>query len=325
MVLIFCVIVCNEYVMIFQQLRASITGNFASESDKWRDYLEVRVVDIRQFLAVCNFFLQMASEHPRACLNGMSWNPAISNQAISSGSRHLIVGDSLVRDLNEILVNGQTTVLFFGVASMVQALKMMEFQSEDQLDTLIVMLGINDISRTPITPESRWEPLLVCHLSELKEKYKQRLVVLWAIPHNQEVGTSVADFKNGNVTRWNEMTRNLVRSNPGELRFMNQKNTLRMTDYLVLTRDRIPFNTLQELRWINDAFQTKVEEIEKEFRATDYLALTSLTGRNRVRSNVPEPFANRLGPLASDASGNRKAEDCSPSSKTNNGKPAGNT
>ena len=85
----------------------------------------------------------------------MSWDPAISNQTIPSGTHHLIVGDNLVRDLNEIFVSGQTTVLSFGGASMAQAIKTMEFQNEDQLNTSIVMLGTNDISRDPVTPESR--------------------------------------------------------------------------------------------------------------------------------------------------------------------------
>ena len=64
--------------------------------------LRYRVVDIMKNLAVRNFLLQMAAEHLRTCLNGMSRNPAISNQATPSGSRHLIVRVSLVRDLNEI-------------------------------------------------------------------------------------------------------------------------------------------------------------------------------------------------------------------------------
>ena len=54
-----------------------------------------RVVDVRKNLTVRNQFVQVATEHPRACLNGMSWNPAITNQAIPSGSRHLVIGDSL--------------------------------------------------------------------------------------------------------------------------------------------------------------------------------------------------------------------------------------
>ena len=82
----------------------------------------------------------------------MGWNPAISNQTIPPGNRHLVIGDSLVRDLNEIFVNGQTTVLSFGEASMSQVIKMMDFEGEDYLDTLVIMLGTNDVSRAPVTP-----------------------------------------------------------------------------------------------------------------------------------------------------------------------------
>ena len=145
-----------------------------------------RVVDIRKNLTVRNQFVQVATEHPRACLNGMGWNPAISNQAIPSGSRHLVIGDSLVRDLNKIFVNGQTSVLSFGGTSVAQVIKMMEFQGEDHLDTLVIMLGTNDVLGAPVTPESKWEPLLVCLLNELK-KYRPRLVVLCTIPQNPEM------------------------------------------------------------------------------------------------------------------------------------------
>ena len=257
--------------------------------------LRSRVVDVKKNLEVLNLFLQVAAEHPRACLNGMGWNPAKSNQAILPGSRHLVVGDILVRDLNEIFVSGQTTVLSFGGASVAEVIKMMAFHGEDQLDTLVIMLGTNDVSRAPVTPEGTWEPLLVCLLNELKEKYRPRLVVLCTIPQNP-----VADFMNGNVTRWNDMTRNLVRSNSSELRLMDLENTLRMTDHLALTRDGKRFNTAQGRRWINDVFKTKLEEMEQELRTTDSLSRTSSTRGGRVGGNVPEPLASRLVPLAMD-------------------------
>ena len=166
-----------------------------------RTYQKTRVVDIRKNLMTRHQFTQVAAEHPRACLNDMSWNPATSDQVIPPGSRHLIIADSLVRDLNEIFVYGQTTTLSFGGASVAQVIKMMEFQSEDHLDTLVIMLGTNDVSRAPVTPECKWEPLLVCLLNELKEKYRPRFVVLCTIPQNPLMGTTVADFMNGNVTR----------------------------------------------------------------------------------------------------------------------------
>ena len=72
-----------------------------------------RVVYIRKNLTVRNQFVQVAAEHPRACLNGMGWDHAISNQAIFSGSRHLDIGDSFMRDVDEIFVNGQTPAPIF--------------------------------------------------------------------------------------------------------------------------------------------------------------------------------------------------------------------
>ena len=264
-----------------------------------RTYQKSRVVDIRKNLMTRHQFTQVAAEHPRACLNDMSWNPATSDQVIPPGSRHLIIGDSLVRDLNEISVYGQTTTLSFGGASVAQVIKMMEFQSEDHLDTLVIMLGTNDVSRAPVTPECKWEPLLVCLLNELKEKYRPRFVVLCTIPQNPLMGTTVADFMNGNVTRWNEMIRNLVRNNPGELRLLDLENTLRMIDHVALTKDGIYFNTQRGRHWMNDVFQTQLREMEQESRATSSLARTSsTTGGSRIRASVPESLVNRLGPLA---------------------------
>ena len=100
---------------------------------------------------------------------------------------------------------------------------------------------------------------------------------------------------NGSVTRWNEITRGLVRTNPSELRLMDLEN---MIDHLTLTRDGIYFNTQQGRRWINDVFETLLREIEQDLRTTSSLARTSSTGGGRVRGNVPESLANRLGPLA---------------------------
>ena len=263
-----------------------------------RTYQKSRVVDIRKNLMTRHQFTQVSAEHPRACLNDMSWNPATSDQVIPPGSRHLIIGDSLVRDLNEIFVYGQATTLSFGGASVAQVIKMMEFQSEDHLDTLVIMLGTNDVSRAPVTPESKWEPLLVCLLNELKEKFRPRFVVLCTIPQNPLVGTTVADFMNGNVTRWNEMIRDLVRNNPGELRLLDLENTLRMIDHIALTRDGIHFNTQRGRHWVNDVFQTQLRQVEQESRANSSLARTSSTGGSRIRASVPESLVNRLGPLA---------------------------
>ena len=108
-----------------------------------------RVIDIRKDLNTRRTFVQVAAEHQRACLNGMSWNPTTIHQQVPTGSQHLIIGDNLVRDLTEILVVGQTTAISFGGASVAQVIKMMELQNDDRVDTLILMIGTNDLSRNP--------------------------------------------------------------------------------------------------------------------------------------------------------------------------------
>ena len=65
-------------------------------------------------------------------------------------------------------------------------IQMMEFQDEDLLDTLTIMIGTYDISRIPVKPDTRWELLFVRLFNELKEKYKPRLVVLCTDPHNRD-------------------------------------------------------------------------------------------------------------------------------------------
>ena len=202
--------------------------------------------------------MQVFAEHPRACLNGMTWNPATIHQPVPSGSQHLIIGDSLVRDLKDILVE-QTAVISFGGASVAQVIKTIELQNEDRVDTLNLMIGTNDVSRNLVTPEAKWESLLICLLNELKEKYRPKTVALRTIPFNSDAGSPVADYLNGNVTKWNVVVRNLTAENPSELRLMDVESALRMVDHGALTRDGIHFNTQSGIQWMNDAFQTRIE------------------------------------------------------------------
>ena len=128
-----------------------------------------RLVDIRKDLNTRKIFIQVAAKHPRACLNGMSANLATINQPVPTGRQHLIIGDCLVNDLTEIPVVDQLTAISFGGASVAQVIKMMELQNDERVVTLILVIGTNDVSRNPVTPEPKWEPLLVRLLNELKE------------------------------------------------------------------------------------------------------------------------------------------------------------
>ena len=61
---------------------------------------------------------------------------------------------------------------------MAQVIKMMELQNDDRVDSLILMIGTNDVSRNPVIPDEKWEPLLVRLLTDMKVKYRPRLEAL---------------------------------------------------------------------------------------------------------------------------------------------------
>ena len=122
------------------------------------------------------------------------------------------------------------------------------------------------MSRSPVILVAKWEPLLVCLLIELKEKYRTSLVALCTIPLNPDYGSPIADFMNGNVTRWNAMVRKLIAENSNKLRLMDIESALRMVDHSALRRDRIPVNNKQGRQLINEAFQTKIEVMEAELQ-----------------------------------------------------------
>ena len=90
-------------------------------------------------------------------------------------------------------------------------------------------------------------------------------MVSCTIPHNIDAGSPVAEFMNGNVTQWNVLIRNLTTGNPNELRSMDVESTLRMVAHSALTKIRIHFDTQPGIQWIQDALQTRLEEMAEDF------------------------------------------------------------
>ena len=82
----------------------------------------------------------------------MSWNAATVHQPVPTGSQHLTIGDSSIRDLTKILVVGQSTAIAFGRASVAQVIKMMELHNDDRVETLI-NLGRDGDTMEHVGPE----------------------------------------------------------------------------------------------------------------------------------------------------------------------------
>ena len=162
------------------------------------------------------------------------------------------------------------------------------------------MIGNNGVSRKPVTHKAKWESLLICLLDELNEKYRMSIVCLCTIPLNPDAGSPIADFMNGNATQCYTMIRNLIADNPSKLRLMDVETALRRVDHSALTRDGIHFNTQQGIQWINDAFQTKMTEMQAEVRMM-VNPVVRCSPAVRVESHVPQPLAIRLEPLTTEA------------------------
>ena len=90
-----------------------------------------RVFDVQKINQVKNNFTGVSDADPRACFNRSTWSPAINMQQPPLGTSHLILGDSLVRVLQNLRTSWITTVM--GV------------QRQTEMNPItIVFAGIND-------------------------------------------------------------------------------------------------------------------------------------------------------------------------------------
>ena len=73
-----------------------------------------RVIDVQKYNKVKIIFTGVPDTDPRACFKRSTWRQAINLQQPSLGTYHLILGDSLVRVLQNLRTSWITTVMAFG-------------------------------------------------------------------------------------------------------------------------------------------------------------------------------------------------------------------
>ena len=102
-----------------------------------------RVFDVQKNSQVKNNFIGVPNADPRACFNRLTWNPAINMQQPPLGTSHLILGDSLMRVLQNMRTSWITTVIAFGGATIAQLYRMMELMNPGRVPNI----GTNNVSR----------------------------------------------------------------------------------------------------------------------------------------------------------------------------------
>ena len=83
-----------------------------------------RVFDVQKNNQVKNNFKGVPDADPRACFNRSMWSQAINMQQPPLGTSHLILGDNLVRVLQNLRTSWITTVMAFGGATIAQLFRM---------------------------------------------------------------------------------------------------------------------------------------------------------------------------------------------------------
>ena len=83
----------------------------------------------------------------RSCFIGSTWNPAVNMQQPPHGTSHLILGDSLVRVLQNMRPSWITTVLAFSGATVAAIGGRVD--DPGQIVGKMILIGTDKVSRSP--------------------------------------------------------------------------------------------------------------------------------------------------------------------------------
>ena len=92
----------------------------------------------------------------RGKFNRSHWSPAINMQKMPLGTSHLILGDSLVRVLQNLRKPWITTVMAFGGATIAQLLRMVKLMNTGRIPNIMILIGTNNVSRSSDEKEAQW-------------------------------------------------------------------------------------------------------------------------------------------------------------------------
>ena len=141
-----------------------------------------RVFDVQKNNKVKNDFTGVPDTDPRACFNRSSWSPAINVQQPPLGTSHLILGDSLVRVLQNLRTSWNTTVMAFGGVTIAQLYRMVELMYPGRIHNIMILVGTNNVSKGSDEEEAQWESMMVCLFTSLWQKIKCAVLTICTVP-----------------------------------------------------------------------------------------------------------------------------------------------
>ena len=100
-----------------------------------------------------NNFRGVPETDMRACFNRSTWTPAVNMQQPPFGTSRLILGDSLVRRL-------QNTVMAFGGTTVAKLYRKVELMNSGRIVDVMILKGTNNVSRRSHNGKQFWRACL---------------------------------------------------------------------------------------------------------------------------------------------------------------------
>ena len=120
-----------------------------------------RVIDVQKNNQVKIYFTGVPGTDSRAYFNRSTWKPAVKLQQAPLGTSHLILGDSLVRILQNLRTSWITTVMAFGGATIAQLFRMVELMyPPGGIPNIMILIGTSNVSRGSDEEEAQWESMM---------------------------------------------------------------------------------------------------------------------------------------------------------------------
>ena len=254
-----------------------------------------RVIDIQKNNQLRYNFTGVPETDPRACFNRETWNPAVNMQQPPLGTSHLILGDSLVRVLSNLRTSWVTTVMAIGGATKSQLYRMVELMNPGRIPSVMIQIGMNNISRSSDEEEALWESMMVCLFTTLWQKFNCAVLTVCTVPMNTRSLTAAGRRHNEGVVRLNNILRNLASRNAGRMILMDIEHELRAIDQARLTTNGIHFDSIEGQAWLNRVFQERLDELEAELFDTGVLKEEGTSNNALITTFVPPSLETRLG------------------------------
>ena len=204
-----------------------------------------RVIDVQKNNQLKYSFTGVPDTDLRACFIRSFWSPAVNLQQPPLGISHLILGDSLVRVLQNLRSSWITTVMAFGGATIAQLFRMVELINPRRIPNITILIGTNNVSRGSDEEEALWKSMKECLFTTLWHKFKCAVLTVCTVPMSMKTLTATGRRHNEGVIRWNKRIRNLASRNAGRMIFMDFEHELRAMDQARLTTDGIHFDSIE--------------------------------------------------------------------------------